>query len=622
MFYLMSFIGDLTVTIFIIILVLPSSTGVDGGYRTCISSLFSCGNVSNVGYPFWGDGRPIYCGLPDLQLQCIHSEIGDFPTLIIGSKDKAPYNVTSLKRSESNITLELQEFPNIHCTSYNKNISNIFKFSPSVENITFLYNCPSNILPRNSTNLVTCYEDQNHAKYQAYYVSNMSAHKEYSSCSSTVVPVFRKQLDLYIKGKVGSITQVLSQGFENGSSDYACQKQHTGSNSRGKRRLHLAIGIGGGILILIGLNIGLCYYLKLRFRSPVLLSRILSTDPMISDLETDGSFNGIPVFPYSELKEATNNFDASRELGDGGFGIVYYGKLRDGREVAVKRLYEKNYKQVKQFMNEVEILTRLCHPNLVTLYGCTSQSSRDLLLVYEYISNGTVADHLHGDRSVSVALTWAIRMKIAIETASALSYLHNSEIVHRDVKTNNILLTDNFFVKVADFGLSRLFPVHVTHVSTAPQGTPGYLDPEYHKCYQVTDKSDVYSFGVVLVELISSLPAVDITRQDDEINLSDYAMNRIQRGVFHELVDQTLRYNSDFKVQRMITLVAEVAFQCLQQEKDVRPSMTEVLETLVRIEGLDYEALEAEEMGKKRNWVSNDDGIDQTSPSPSSVVCN
>ncbi|KAK9677293.1 hypothetical protein RND81_11G134100 [Saponaria officinalis] len=343
---------------------------------------------------------------------------------------------------------------------------------------------------------------------------------------------------------------------------------------------------------------------------------------MISDLETDGSFNGIPVFPYSELKEATNNFDASRELGDGGFGIVYYGKLRDGREVAVKRLYEKNYKQVKQFMNEVEILTRLCHPNLVTLYGCTSQSSRDLLLVYEYISNGTVADHLHGDRSVSVALTWAIRMKIAIETASALSYLHNSEIVHRDVKTNNILLTDNFFVKVADFGLSRLFPVHVTHVSTAPQGTPGYLDPEYHKCYQVTDKSDVYSFGVVLVELISSLPAVDITRQDDEINLSDYAMNRIQRGVFHELVDQTLRYNSDFKVQRMITLVAEVAFQCLQQEKDVRPSMTEVLETLVRIEGLDYEALEAEEMGKKRNWVSNDDGIDQTSPSPSSVVCN
>ncbi|KAK9677600.1 hypothetical protein RND81_11G154700 [Saponaria officinalis] len=657
MFYLMSSIDYLTVTIFIIMLVLPSSTGVDAGYKTCTSSLFSCGNVSNVGYPFWGDGRPRYCGLPALQLQCFHSEKGEWPTLTIGSKDEAPYNVLSMKQFDSYITLELQGFQNIPCTSYNKNISDSLKVSPSVENIKLLYKCPSDIDAHNFNGSAPCY--QGGTKYQAYYVSNMSALKDYASyCSSVEVPVFRKELDLYNKGKVGPLTEVLKQGFEVnyeyspeclkcknsrgicgssnvsdfvclckiGSSDYVCPNQHTGSSDvhefLSKRKLRLAIGIGGGILILIGLNIGLCYYLKLRFRSPVLLSRILSTDPTISDLETGGSFNGIPVFPYSELKEATSNFDASQELGDGGFGIVYYGKLRDGREVAVKRFYEKNYKQVEQFMNEIEILTRLRHPNLVTLYGCTSRHSRDLLLVYEYISNGTVADHLHGDRSVSVALTCAIRMKIAIETASALSYLHNSEIVHRDVKTNNILLTDNFSVKVADFGLSRLFPVDVTHVSTAPQGTPGYLDPEYHKCYQVTDKSDVYSFGVVLVELISSLPAVDITRQDDEINLSDYAMNRIQRGVLHELVDQTVGYNSDFKVQRMVTLVAEVVFQCLQQEKDVRPSMTEVLEALVRIEGLDYEALEAEEMGKKRNWVSNDDGIDQTSPSPSSVIDN
>ncbi|KAK9677273.1 hypothetical protein RND81_11G132200 [Saponaria officinalis] len=214
MFNLMSSIRDLIVTIFIIILVLPSSTGVDSGYITCTSSLFSCGNVSNVGYPFWGDGRPRYCGHPALQLQCFQSENGEWPTLTIGSKDEAPYNVLSMKHFDSNITLELQGFENIHCTSYNKNISNIFKFSPSVENITFLYNCPSNILPRNSTNLVTCYEDQNHAKYQAYYVSNMSAHKEYSSCSSTVVPVFRKPLVLHNKGVVRSITQVLSQGFE------------------------------------------------------------------------------------------------------------------------------------------------------------------------------------------------------------------------------------------------------------------------------------------------------------------------------------------------------------------------------------------------------------------------
>ncbi|KAL9244722.1 hypothetical protein vseg_018465 [Gypsophila vaccaria] len=636
------------VTVFIIVLVLPSSAGVDGRYKTCASSLDSCGsNVSKVGYPFWGDGRPKYCGFPALQLQCIHSELGDYTTLRIGSKDEAPYNVTSLKHFDYGITLELQVPRSMSCTSYNRKLNDIFKFSSSVKNITLLYNCPSDIGALSSYASVPCFQGQ--TKYDAYYVSNMSAQKNFVGCSSFEVPVSRNELDLYNQGKVGQLTDVLKREFEVnykypskciqcrnssgicGSSDvsdfvclckggafnYVCQNQH-----KGNKRLVLGLGIAGGILILVGLNVGLCYYLKLRFRSPGLLSRMLSRDPTILDLE-GSSYNGIPVFPYSELKEATNDFDASRELGDGGFGIVYYGKLKDGREVAVKRLYERNYKQVGQFMNEVEILTRLHHPNLVTLYGCTSRHSRELLLVYEYISNGTVADHLHGDRSVSLALTWAIRMKIAIETASALSYLHNSEIVHRDVKTNNILLTENFSVKVADFGLSRLFPVDVTHVSTAPQGTPGYLDPEYNKCYQVTDKSDVYSFGVVLVELISSLPAVDITRQDDdEINLSDYAMNRLQRGVLHELVDQTLGYNSNFKVQRMVTLVAELAFQCLQQEKEVRPTMTEVHEALVRIEGVDYEALEAEEMGRKQTWVSNDDEIDKTSPSPSSVIDN
>ncbi|GMP83459.1 hypothetical protein CsSME_00037361 [Camellia sinensis var. sinensis] len=186
-------------------------------------------------------------------------------------------------------------------------------------------------------------------------------------------------------------------------------------------------------------------------------------------------------------------------------------KLQDGQEVAVKHLYEHNYKRVRQFVN-IQILTFLSHPNLVTLYGCTSYLSRELLPVYEYIPNGTVADDLHGDQANAGSLTWPIRMNIAMETASALAYLHTFDIIHRDIKTNNIFLDNNFCIKVADFGLSRLFPYDVTHVSMAPQGTPGYVDLECHQCYQLTDKSDVYSFGVVLVEFISSMPAVDITR--------------------------------------------------------------------------------------------------------------
>ncbi|KAG6759604.1 hypothetical protein POTOM_036088 [Populus tomentosa] len=318
-----------------------------------------------------------------------------------------------------------------------------------------------------------------------------------------------------------------------------------------------------------------------RSRSPFHANA--SSDPSLkSDPEGDTNYFGVPIFSYSELEEATNNFDSKHELGDG-------GKLRDGREVAVKRLYEHNRKRIKQFMNEIQILTRLRHKNLVTLYGCTSCYSRELLLVYEYIPNGTVADHLHHDRAKSGSLTWTIRMRIAIETATALAYLHATDIIHRDVKTNNILLDNNFCVKVADFGLSRLFPNDVTHISTAPQGTPGYLDPEYHQCYQLTAKSDVYSFGVVLIELISSMPAVDMTRNQHEINLATLAMNKIQKCAFDELIDPYLGYKSDEEIKRMTTSVAELAFLCLQQGKEIRPCMNEVLKELKAMESGEYE---------------------------------
>ncbi|CAO2185525.1 unnamed protein product [Urochloa humidicola] len=295
------------------------------------------------------------------------------------------------------------------------------------------------------------------------------------------------------------------------------------------------------------------------------------------DLELGGSPH---IFTYEELEEATDGFSDSRELGDGGFGTVYKGKLRDGRVVAVKRLYKNNYKRVEQFINEVDILSRLLHQNLVILYGCTSRSSRDLMLVYEYIPNGTVADHLHGPRASERGLTWPVRMNIAIETAEALAYLHAVEIIHRDVKTNNILLDNSFHVKVADFGLSRLYPLEVTHVSTVPQGTPGYVDPVYHQCYKLTDKSDVYSFGVVLVELISSKPAVDMDRSHSEINLANMALNRIQNHEVEQLVDPELGYETDDETKRMVDLVAELAFQCLQLERDLRPSIKEVVDAL------------------------------------------
>lgn len=250
-------------------------------------------------------------------------------------------------------------------------------------------------------------------------------------------------------------------------------------------------------------------------------------------------------------------------------------------------------------MNQVKILSGLRHQNLVSLYGCTSQHSRELLLVYEYIPNGTVADHLHGHHAKEANLTWPIRISIVIETAEALAYLHavDPPIIHRDIKTNNILLDNNLRVKVADFGLCRLFPMDATHVSTTPQGTPGYLDPDYHKCYQLTVKSDVYSFGVVLAELISSKPAVDIARHRHEINLATMATNMIQSRNLNQLVDPVLGFGSDLKVQEEITRMAELALLCLQEEKDARPNMEEVVRKLQRIErGENWE--EADSLGE------------------------
>ncbi|XP_061989754.1 LEAF RUST 10 DISEASE-RESISTANCE LOCUS RECEPTOR-LIKE PROTEIN KINASE-like 1.1 isoform X1 [Rosa rugosa] len=426
------------------------------------------------------------------------------------------------------------------------------------------------------------------AKHTYYTLYNKSTPSPPPPCSITQIPTLSNQSTLL------PLTTVFSLQVQVTRDCYQCYEKRKGrclvvngkfKCSKGGKTLGLKLGLGLGIGIgVAALLVGGLSILLGKKQKRVSLN-FLSRNSN-SDLEGDSAYFGVSVFAYSELDEATNHFDSKKELGDGGFGTVYHGKLKDGREVAVKRLHEHNYKREEQFMNEIEIITRLHHKNLVTLYGCTSRRSRELLLVYEYIPNGTVSDHLHGDLAHRGLLTWPIHMSIAIETANALSYLHASDILHRDVKTSNILLDNNLCVKVADFGLSRIFPLDITHVSTAPQGTPGYVDPQYHHCYQLTSKSDVYSFGVVLIELITSMPAVDITRQRDEINLSNLAVNKIRKGLYNELLDSSLGFESDNEVKRMTIAVAELAFQCLQQDNNMRPTICEVLETLKRIESI------------------------------------
>ncbi|XP_059316899.1 LEAF RUST 10 DISEASE-RESISTANCE LOCUS RECEPTOR-LIKE PROTEIN KINASE-like 1.2 isoform X2 [Lycium ferocissimum] len=597
-------IASLNLCVLSLILQIDKCFAVDSQFVAC--EPINCKYGPKIRFPFYiQDEQEAYCGYPGFGLNC--SEQG-FPVVNIAGNEYIVEDISyqdhifKLKNSVFNSTISNG------CVSEIKNVSldnRSFKFV-NISRIYLLSKCNESLLEPFLKYKIGCGEEL------AMFDKDESFEFALQVCKNHVmVPVEmlgnegnNQNIDYQVILRRGfRLSWTASNcsecaesggrcGFDIPNFQFKCfcpDRPHSASckpTRINKLRLILGSVLGGAVLIILVVALIVCCYKKEHKSCLYFTSKNKSSDPSLThDFDGDSIYHGVSVFSYAELEEATSNFDSSNELGDGGFGAVYYGKLKDGREVAVKRLYEHNCKRMEQFKNEIEILTRLRHRNLVTLYGCTSKHSRELLLVYEYVPNGTVADHLNGDRAKDGFLAWPVRMNIAIETASALAYLHASDIIHRDVKTSNILLDGNCCVKVADFGLSRLFPNDATHVSTAPQGTAGYVDPEYHECYQLTDKSDVYSFGVVLVELISSMPAVDITRRRSEINLANLAINRIQRCAFDELIDPCLGFKSDAQVMRMTTSVAELAFRCLQLETDLRPTMDEVLETLKHIQG-------------------------------------
>ncbi|PIA55556.1 hypothetical protein AQUCO_00700095v1 [Aquilegia coerulea] len=337
----------------------------------------------------------------------------------------------------------------------------------------------------------------------------------------------------------------------------------------------------GGVIAGASLVIGLAFFCYLIRRRSISLRSRENTNRLLS--EAAGSFS-VPFYTYKEIERATYSFSEKYKLGTGAYGTVYAGKLHNDEWVAIKKIRYRDRDGIESIMNEIKLISSVNHPNLVHLLGFCLEKGEQVL-VYEFMPNGTLSQHLQ--REKGTGLPWTIRLNIATETAQAIAHLHSAmepPIYHRDIKSSNILLDHNFHSKVADFGLSRLgMPENISHISTAPQGTPGYLDPQYHQNFHLSDRSDVYSFGVVLVEIITALKVVDFSRPPSEVNLAALAIEKIGKGCLSEIIDPFLEPERDAWTFSSINKMAELAFRCLAFHRDMRPSMTEVAAELEQI---------------------------------------
>ncbi|XP_060674801.1 L-type lectin-domain containing receptor kinase IX.1-like [Ziziphus jujuba] len=347
--------------------------------------------------------------------------------------------------------------------------------------------------------------------------------------------------------------------------------KETDNQNSGKTKLVVALTVSGGVLIA---GVVMAFVLWKRKKKNREETETVNTTSINVDLERGA---GPRRFSYLDLVSATNNFSNDKKLGKGGFGTVYKGYLKDlNMVVAVKKFSGGSKQGKKEYITEVKVISSLRHRNLVQLIGWCHDKG-EFLLVYEFMPNGSLDSHLFGKKSL---LVWGVRYKISLGIASALMYLHEEWeqcVVHRDIKSSNVMLDANFNVKLGDFGLARLMDHELAPKTTGLAGTLGYMAPEYISTGRASKESDVYSFGVVALEITTGRKSADRIEEDSEIGLVEWVWNLYGKGKLEMVVDEKLHMEFD---PRQVECLMIVGLWCAHPDQSLRPSIRQAIHVL------------------------------------------